>query len=1422
MVKKSMKTCLVWLMVGSLMGQTAMPVMAGIVPVKELTDIPKATEEQPLLTTTKSTPSDAEEQPENVPDSTPSDAEKDIFEKMPEIGSTTFTVWFFSHTDKAELWDWALAMIEAGAGDEQHNAFMEWYAVNEERIAAAYEKFSGIMLLDSATGDLWNDWNGDMNFAGTGTKTEPYQITSLSELMGLSEAVASGTSFVGKYFELSQSLDLGSIAINEGNWNPIGWYQNKADLSGDVTHSFKGNFDGCGNTISGLKIINTTSDLQNVGLFGVIDGGSVRNLIVEAEDIYGMDNVAVLVGAIKGSTEIHDVMISGSVYSKGDAGGIAAEITGGTKKATIENCTAAGIVLNSESITGYVGGIAGNVQKADLIDNAVSTQDGDSDRIQGKGYVGGIAGRMNLTNIYNSYVTGTIGGNKTTAAGGIVGKYESGNLILARFAGDISKTNNGAAGREGTFVGTRESKDKFTYGVEKNDNLSYLFTTNGDMAKKVFGSNIDGDNTFGKTAHIGYWTNNETKYTTVAGKTESASGDRYFYEELEAAVKYIVVLKLEKEFTSGEYAKGLSFKLDHFAPGYQGEPIKGYLVSIPRIDTRNAGGTYDTDVATLTAMPAGNSSYYRQIDKDNPAAVADGITMTVATAPKNRDGNRYQMVFDENEPGKAQPPTYIDDMEATAPMAYVSGGTYTFEMPSCDTELNVEYVKVTTKLTMDPAETTISVTHTRNGDRKSASVTTEVKNAEGILIAKYLDGVQDTTVQVQPVPIHAEQNNAGTTSDKTVKWSIDDTNLLTNASEAGYTEKDGKVIPNVSSAFIQDIITREVQAQINNNYQNKINNTIYTKSAVVTAATNPATSVDNQAVYGNCRVNVTFQIVDNTNVRVEGIVLNKSNLTYTITRRLTGDRKNPLEAITCSAPITLTATLNPAQPFFKNVSWMDEENGKIVMLEPKGSNTQDCGVMVQYDATGKNNPAWIQNVINEDNSKKEADNGYLKLSGSATKTETVTAISEDQTHGHLSAICNITINFVTVDETIIHPENIAIDRTTVNYNLTYTKKGDIKSPTAAMTGFISTKLTATVAPDIEEGAEHLPYNREVEWNSADPSVLTVNNQGIITPVKDAPWIQDAMVRAPYEATKTVRVTATAKDNGKQAESLITLTFKAYCIELDQEIMTIDLVLTKTGRRTAPVLTWTGQEPKTIHAAIHATDVLTPVYTSSDDILLTISGDGSVTPNLAAPWVQDTISKSPYKASTEVLLSAKTPDGSMVDTCRATVNVIMIDQTYSGGGSSSGGGGGGGGSTGITPSGTKKATSAPAGSVTGTWIQTADGRWTFSAGGRTYSNEWAYIHNPYAAQGQESADWFYFTETGHMMTGWYTDAMGNTYYLNPVSDNTLGRMVTGWQWIDGNCYYFKTAPDGTRGSLLKDTITPDGFKVNEQGVWSDGA
>ncbi|MCH1950711.1 leucine-rich repeat domain-containing protein [Enterocloster sp. OA13] len=79
-------------------------------------------------------------------------------------------------------------------------------------------------------------------------------------------------------------------------------------------------------------------------------------------------------------------------------------------------------------------------------------------------------------------------------------------------------------------------------------------------------------------------------------------------------------------------------------------------------------------------------------------------------------------------------------------------------------------------------------------------------------------------------------------------------------------------------------------------------------------------------------------------------------------------------------------------------------------------------------------------------------------------------------------------------------------------------------------------------------------------------------------------------------------------------------------------------------------------------------------------------------------------------------------------------------------------------------------------------------------------------------------WYHFNEEGYMQTGWYTDIDGNQYYLLPTDGSTQGSMVTGWQLIDDKWYYFNMESDGTKGRLLYNTVTPDGYYVNEKGEW----
>ena len=88
------------------------------------------------------------------------------------------------------------------------------------------------------------------------------------------------------------------------------------------------------------------------------------------------------------------------------------------------------------------------------------------------------------------------------------------------------------------------------------------------------------------------------------------------------------------------------------------------------------------------------------------------------------------------------------------------------------------------------------------------------------------------------------------------------------------------------------------------------------------------------------------------------------------------------------------------------------------------------------------------------------------------------------------------------------------------------------------------------------------------------------------------------------------------------------------------------------------------------------------------------------------------------------------------------------------------------------------------------------RWRYyDSDGRRVSNAWKQITD------NGMMNWYHFGADGYMDTGWFKDADGNWYYLDPVSDGAQGTMKTGWlKDTDGNWYYLNPVSDGTRGAM----------------------
>lgn len=1279
----------------------------------------------------------------------------------------------------------------------------------------------------SSLGDIWDAWTGKTSFEfldgsqGEGTKEKPYLIKNREQLMGLSELTAMGMmvpesgatkyagDYSGCYFALGGNIDLQGV-----DWIPIGFYRDSSENAGEVPYPFSGEFDGNGYTIKNLKL-NSLANYNNVGLFGAVSDGGIYDvtIIPDSNEIKGKDRIGVVAGYAENS-KIRNVTVKNAyIRSSGIAGGIAGEISG----TVIENAICEKMMIDATGGTDviYVGGIAGIASDSYIVDSNVSTGDGTTARIQGTGYIGGIVGYQNAAYIYNTHVSGTIGGYHSTAIGGITGRYAAGKLKVARFEGTIGNSQLGSLAREGTFIGTRQgAATNFNY----IEDVAYLFAdSESKISANVCGSEISDDNDYTYAAHVGYWHTGDIYYTLVQGGSKKTISDRYFYEELENGILTV----MDKE--SGDY------NLDHFAPNSLGRPVRGYLINVNQIDTV-ANGRNFYDVATLEMR--GSSQYSRPLDKEHRGAIAAGTTVSVTTAPKNTNTEKFQMEGTPtytNSKGIKKSTTYSDSSHA-----------YTFSMPQEDISVSAVYKKVAVSIKVEPEDYSFAVVQTRTGNRKSPVKTTEITNKEGKLIARYINGVLDQGTEVQPVNIKAIIDANNDVEDSRVKWSIDDPQLISLAKNDdegtdGYTAKSASLTVNLSSSFFTSITEEAERTQAEGNYQYKIPNTIYGAGhqnggvAVLTAQTRPSASFEGKPCTANSRINATFQVLDNTLVATEGANLDKQALTYTVTRILIGDRTNPQETMSVTAPQSLTATFTP--DFFSRaeVTWSSSDPAVALVSQDQEAYRESL-VSVLKDS------AWIRNIMATDNGIRESDK-YAKISGAGSREVIVTVNGKDMLGNQASATCQVNVRFVTNDQTRIIPEGITLDKTTLSYSLGYRKAGDIHSETVQNIGFETRKLSAAVFPEVEDTTEHKPYDRSVLWTSSDPEAVTVDQEGNVAPIEGASWIRKALSMAPYRAEKNVEIMAVTKDGQKVASCKVTLTFQAECIEADREGDIYDLILTKTGRSSNPVLSWKGLESKKFNASIYSgiQDMKNVLWRSSDASILTVDQDGYATPvvfnekqEVMVNWIKAAITKPPYTGNVTVTVYASASDGKMFDPVTVTLNFKVVDNTTS---SSSGGGGGSSGgksgarSVGVTTAGNTQGSAAPSGAVTGTWTQVANGKWIF-ASNRTYTDEWAYISNPYATGGQEKASWFRFDRDGFMVTGWQTDPDGNTYYLKTAMDGTQGQMLTGWQYIPGEAgqsvkgawYFFNPVSNGTRGKLLISTVTPDGYIVNEKGQW----
>ena len=323
-------------------------------------------------------------------------------------------------------------------------------------------------------------WDGSVaeSFAGgKGTKDDPYQIATGSQLAYFAERVNAeeyGEKYAGTYFELTEDIDLGGK-----EWTPVG--ETVADLimGGHEYFVFSGNFDGNGYTIKNLTIGTETSPYSGdvCGLFGATSG-TIEDVVLENVSInyvggnhssgYGFRMGGALVGYSMGDIVNCTVIgldmkagSDGSYVALNSIGGLVGIQDGGT---TVSHSRVSGKIEESTK-KGNVGGFVGTLAKgssAKYCGADVSVEvTGNGRGIAVGGFVGiGNGVTIDETLIENCYATGNITGAEY--AGGFVGNISGLNISNCYAKGNVSNCFVGAS-----FLGTDAASNNY-YGTVKN------------------------------------------------------------------------------------------------------------------------------------------------------------------------------------------------------------------------------------------------------------------------------------------------------------------------------------------------------------------------------------------------------------------------------------------------------------------------------------------------------------------------------------------------------------------------------------------------------------------------------------------------------------------------------------------------------------------------------------------------------------------------------------------------------------------------------------------------------------------------------------------------------------------------------------------------------------------------------------------
>ena len=254
-------------------------------------------------------------------------------------------------------------------------------------------------------------------YGGDGTGLTPYRIADIFGLQG------TGSLGMGNHYVLAGDIDASGT---------VSWNQNTgfAAIAGGDGAGYAGTFDGAGHVIGGLQInAATSSATAGVGLFGKVEGGIVRNVVLQGGSVAGRQNVGALVGMNLGGT-LDNVSSSATVTGGRAVGGLA-----GLNAGIVSNASASGYVTGfNVDNGGNIGGLVGENQAGASIVASYATG-----TVKGaREMIGGLVGN-NQGRVRRSYATGSASGGRNI--GGLVGT-NGGSIDDAYASGAVGRADN--------------------------------------------------------------------------------------------------------------------------------------------------------------------------------------------------------------------------------------------------------------------------------------------------------------------------------------------------------------------------------------------------------------------------------------------------------------------------------------------------------------------------------------------------------------------------------------------------------------------------------------------------------------------------------------------------------------------------------------------------------------------------------------------------------------------------------------------------------------------------------------------------------------------------------------------------------------------------------------------------------------------